>query len=81
MSGNPEEYRAHAHDCLRLAEGAASPEITRMFVDLAHSWTKLALELQDAEAYMDAIGHAPSLDPVETKKGPSFRDSDRRWPV
>jgi hypothetical protein len=39
MPGDPKECRKHARNCLRLAEASANAEITRTFVDLAHSWT------------------------------------------
>ena len=40
MPGDPKECRKHARNCLRLAEASANAEITRTFVDLAHSWTE-----------------------------------------
>ena len=47
MPGEPEECRKHARNCLRIAEASElNAEITRTFVDLAHSWTRLALELE-----------------------------------
>ena len=45
MLGDPNECRDHARNCLRLAEFATSREATRVFVDLAHSWTRLAVDL------------------------------------
>ena len=55
MSGDPKECRKHARNCLRLAETSANAEITRTFVDLAHSWTKLALDLESAQALLVAV--------------------------
>ena len=49
MPGDPNECRDHARNCLRLAEFAASREATRIFVDLAHSWTRLAIDLENAQ--------------------------------
>ena len=49
MPGDPNECRDHARNCLRLAEFATSREATRIFVDLAHSWTKLAIDLENAQ--------------------------------
>ena len=46
MFGDPKECREHARNCLQLAEASAHAEITRTFVDLAHSWTRLALDLE-----------------------------------
>jgi hypothetical protein len=50
MPGDPKECRKHARNCLRLAEASTNAEITRTFVDLAHSWTRLALDLESAHA-------------------------------
>jgi hypothetical protein len=61
MPGKPEECRAHARNCLRIAETASNSKVTRMFVDLAHSWTKLAVELEDAHTYMAAIGNGDAI--------------------
>jgi hypothetical protein len=55
MSGNPEECRAQARNSLQIAEIAAHPKVTRTFVDLAHSWRRLALELETAQGLLDAI--------------------------
>ena len=41
MPGDPKECRKHARNCLRIAEASAKAEITRTFVDLAHSWTRI----------------------------------------
>ena len=55
MPGDPKECRQHARNCLNLAEAATDPEVTRAFTDLAHSWTKLAIELESAQALMVAL--------------------------
>ena len=55
MPGNPKECRQHARTCLQLAEEARSQEVARTFVDLAHSWTKLAIELESAQALLAAL--------------------------
>ena len=55
MPGDPKECRMHAHNCLQLADASANAEITRTFVDLAHSWTKLALDLESAQALLVAV--------------------------
>ena len=39
MHGDPKECRKHASNCLQFAEASTNTEITRTFVDLAHSWT------------------------------------------
>jgi hypothetical protein len=50
MPGDPKECRNHALNCLQIAEASANTEITRTFVDLSHSWTRLALDLESAQA-------------------------------
>ena len=71
MPGDPKECRQHARNCLRLAEQAVSPEVTRTFVDLAHSWTKLALELESAQALLAAVNDLEPTDQV----APNGRDA------
>ena len=55
MPGDPKECRMHAHNCLQIADASANAEITRTFVDLAHSWTRLALDLESAQALLVAV--------------------------
>ena len=55
MPGDPKECRKHARNCLRIAEASANAEITRTFVDLAHSRTRLALDLESAKALLAAV--------------------------
>ena len=55
MPVDPKECRKHARNSLRLAEASANAEITRTFVDLAHSWTRLALDLESARALLVAV--------------------------
>ena len=60
MPGNPEECRQHARNCLKLAEEARSHDVARTFVDLTHSWTKLAIELESAQALLAALDEEPT---------------------
>ena len=55
MPGNPNECRDHARNCLRLAESAKSREAARIFVDLAHSWTRLAVDLENAQPLLVSL--------------------------
>ena len=77
---DPKECRKHARNCLRIAEASTNTEITRTFVDLAHSWTRLALELESAQALIMAVedmenagsvgtGRATTPNIVKPKKG------------
>ncbi len=55
MPGDPKECRNHALNCLQIAEVSANTKITRTFVDLSHSWTRLALDLESAQALLVAV--------------------------
>jgi len=90
MPGDPKECRKHALNCLRIAEASTNAEIIRTFVDLAHSWTRLALELESAQALLVAAedmenagwvgtGRAttPEVNIVTPKKGVRSIGTDR----
>jgi hypothetical protein len=49
MSGNPEECREHAKECLEQARSAPTLLVMTKFESLAHSWLRLAYELERAE--------------------------------
>ena len=66
MPVDPKECRKHARNSLRLAEASANAEITRTFVDLAHSWTRLALDLESARALLVAVEDMEQADSVGT---------------
>ena len=51
----PKECRKHARNCLRIAEVSPNAEITRTFVDLAHSWTILCARARSAQALLVAV--------------------------
>ena len=46
MPGDPKEARAHAANCMGLAEMASSPTLQKTFADLAKQWNRLANELE-----------------------------------
>jgi hypothetical protein len=50
MPGDPKECRAHARRCSELAAAAKEPRLKRTLSHLAASWTKLATELETAQA-------------------------------
>jgi hypothetical protein len=50
MPGDPKECRAHARHCSELAAAAKEPQLKRTLSHLAVSWTKLATELETAQA-------------------------------
>jgi hypothetical protein len=55
MPGDPKEARAHAANCRQLAETASSPTVQKTFADLANQWNRLANELDDAYALLNAL--------------------------
>ena len=55
MPGDPKEARAHAANCMQLAEMASSPTLQKTFADLAKQWNRLANELDDAHALLKAL--------------------------
>ena len=73
MPGDPKECRKHARNCLRIAEASANAEITRTFVDLAHSWTRLALDLESAQALLVAVEDMENAGSVGTGRATTPR--------
>ena len=63
MPGDSKEARAHAANCMQLAETASSPTVQKTFADLATQWNRLANELDDAHALLKALNE---LDLKET---------------
>ena len=55
IPGDPKEARAYAANCMGLAETASSPTLQQTFFDLAKQWTRLANELDDAYALLEAL--------------------------
>jgi hypothetical protein len=66
MPGDPRECRNHALNCLKIADTSANTEITRTFIDLTHSWTRLALDLESAQALLVAVEDMENAGPVGT---------------
>jgi hypothetical protein len=54
MPGDPKECRLHAVRCMQLANETTNTEMRRTFVDLAHHWNRIAVELEDAQALLNA---------------------------
>jgi hypothetical protein len=88
MPGNPKECRQHALNCMRLAKEATTSQSQETFQNLAQSWTRLAAELEDAQALLNALNemelkNAPAKlqPPTRTRKQPKFRLTEKRWAV
>ena len=68
MPGDPKEARAHAVNCMKLAETTSSPTVQQTFLDLAKQWTRLANELVDAYALLNALNEL-DLEEASTSDG------------
>ena len=55
MPGDPKECREHAKACAELAKLATTPEARQQFLSLQMSWIRLAADLDNAEAFIDAL--------------------------
>jgi len=53
MPGDPKEYRAHAARCEELAKTADTPEHTRILLNLAKQWRRLADQLDYTQAALN----------------------------
>ena len=56
MPGDPKECREHAKRCLELAEAAPSLISKIRFEGLAHTWLRLANDLEHAKALLEHWG-------------------------
>jgi hypothetical protein len=52
MFGNPQECREQAKECLEKARSAPTLLVMTKFESLAHSWLRLADELESLEAVL-----------------------------
>ena len=68
MLGDPKQCRYHALNCQQLAEEARSANVARTFVDLAHGWTRLAIELESAQALLAELDEEPTEPCLETAR-------------
>jgi hypothetical protein len=55
MPGDPKECRRHALTCVRLAQTSPYPEARKHFADLARTWIRLADDLEQSRAFLDAL--------------------------
>jgi hypothetical protein len=67
MPGNPEECRAHAANCRRLAAQVASKAAQKTFSNLAEHWEELARELVAAQAFLAAMAELDAKKPSSSK--------------
>jgi hypothetical protein len=58
MPGDPKECRRHALTCARIAQTSPYPEARDQFADLAKTWLRLAADLENAQALIDALNES-----------------------
>jgi hypothetical protein len=71
MPGNPKQCRQHALCCMLLAKEATTDDSKRTFQQLAQSWTRLAEELEAAEALLDALNAGADAVGASQKEAPA----------
>ena len=52
MAGDPKECRSQAQQCSEMAKRAAGRKEKLIFLRLQRSWIMLAVEIEDAQAYL-----------------------------
>jgi hypothetical protein len=65
MPGDPKECREHAKRCAELAKLATTPEAREQFLSLQMSWIRLAADLDNAKAIIDALDEMDADPPVK----------------
>ena len=65
MPGDPKECREHAKRCAELAKAATTPEARDQFLSLQMSWIRLAADLDNAKAFIDALDEMDSASPAK----------------
>ena len=73
MPGDPKRCRLHAVKCMQIADETTNSEVRRTFVDLAHNWNRIAVELEDAQALLNALNELTdsASSPGQQVPGPS----------
>jgi hypothetical protein len=49
MSSAAKEFEGFARDCVRLAEGADTPELREKLLNLAREWMRAVMEAEDSD--------------------------------
>jgi hypothetical protein len=75
MPGDPKECKKHALNCMLLAKRASTEESKQTFLGLSRSWTRLAAELADAEAFLKAISEIEVTDPPQAENPSPMSDA------
>jgi len=72
MPGNPKECHEQALVCMALAKEAHTQAAQRLFHELAESWFRLAVELEDAQNLLAVLAEME----VETFEVALYSDED-----
>ena len=65
MPGDPKECRQHAERCAELARMASTSEARETFLDLQMKWIRLAMELTQARALIEATKVLEEQQPIK----------------
>ena len=65
MPGDPEQCRQHAERCAELARIASTSEARETFLDLQMKWIRLAMELTQARALIEATKVLEEEQPIK----------------
>ena len=65
MPGDPKQCRQHAERCAELARIASTSEARETFLDLQMKWIRLAMELTQARALIEATKVLEEEQPIK----------------
>jgi hypothetical protein len=65
MPGDPKQCRQHAERCAELARIASTSEARETFLDLQMKWIRLAMELTQAKALIEATKVLEEQQPIK----------------
>jgi hypothetical protein len=69
MSGDPQECRQQAKECLYLAQQATSDSVRQDYTALAHTWMELARVFESDNALLESLdGAGSSVVPLQTRR-------------
>jgi hypothetical protein len=71
MPGDPKECRLRARQCLQKANRASSRQEQRIFERIHRSWNRLAVEIEEAQAYLAGLKATELSDAMDAKKSGS----------
>ena len=73
MSSAAKEFEGFARDCVRLAEGADTPELREKLLNLAREWMRAVMEAEDSDCAADRrpVATTRRRDPAESARPPS----------